>query len=184
MPRSSLTSTPTTGVAGGRRGLEGGPPLVGEPVAEQLIREFGLGDRGTSAQSEGIGCSDGLEATVDFGVDPAHEERSNAVHTGEVASGTGVLLEARQVGVDHGGVTLQREDQHDVDAPPFSSHGLNGRNAFGRRRDLHQHVRSVYSGVEIRGGAHGAGGVTSQLRRDFDRHEPVETAAGIEYRSQ
>ena len=115
----------------GAAGLEGGPPLVGEPVAEQLVRKFGLGDRGTSSQGEGIGCGDGLEATVDFGVDPAHEERSDAVHAGEVAAGTGVLLEDRQVG-----------------------------------------------------GAHGAGGVTSQLRRDFDRHEPVETAADIEHRSQ
>lgn len=38
--------------------------------------------------------------------------------------------------------------------------------------------------MEIAGGAYGAGGFTSQLTHDFDRHEPVETATGVKDRSQ
>jgi hypothetical protein len=63
--------------------------------------------------------ADRVEATVDLGVDPADEERGDARDVGQVAV---VLLEAREVGVDHLGVALEAEDEGDVDAAPLGDH--------------------------------------------------------------
>ena len=84
----------------GAVGRELGPPRAGELVAEQLVGELGLGDSSAATEGECFGCTDGFEAPIDFGVDPADEEGRDAVHTPDVAARVGVLLESRQVGLD------------------------------------------------------------------------------------
>jgi hypothetical protein len=58
-----------------------------------LVGELGLGDRGLALQRQRVAGADGVQATVDFGVDPADEERRHAVHRRQVAASLGEGLE-------------------------------------------------------------------------------------------
>ena len=62
------------------------PPRAGELLAEQAISQLGLGDRRLAPQRQGFVRAGRLQAPVDLGVDPADEERGDAVHARRVAA--------------------------------------------------------------------------------------------------
>lgn len=155
------------------------PALIGERVAEHPVGDFGLGDGGLAAQGEGLRCCDGLEARVDFAVEPADEERGDTADLTEVATGAGELLEPGAVRVNDLPVAAGREDQGDVDAGTRGGHGPDGGDLFGGGGDLDEQVGSIDPLVRVVGGDNGAGGVAAELGGDFDRREPVDPAAGV-----
>ena len=94
-------------------------------------------------------------------------------------------LEAGQVGLDDLGVAGQGEDQGDVDAAALGDHRLDGGDALGGRRDLHEQVGLGDPLVQRRGRRRCvACGVAGQLGGDLDGHEAVGAAAGVEDRAQ
>jgi hypothetical protein len=106
------------------------------------------------------------------------------VYLAKVVAPPGQHLQPGQVGLDHLVVPAQREDQRDIDAPPFADHRLDGRYAFGSGRDLDEEVWRGDSLVQGARSRDGGLGVSGELRRHLDRHEPVGTAAGVESASQ
>ena len=76
------------------------PPLAGEPLPEQPVGELGLGDRRPAAQRRRRDGAGRLEAPVDLGVDPADEERGDAVYARRVAAALDEGFEPGQVCLD------------------------------------------------------------------------------------
>ena len=160
------------------------PPRSGVGLAEELVGELGLGDRGSTAQRERLVGADRLQTSVDLGVDPADEERRHAVDGGEIFAAVGEGLQAREVGLEDLAVAGQGEDQSDVDAAALRDHRLDSGHAGGRGRDLDQQVGLLDAFVQVSGGLDGRPSVVGQLGRHLDRDEPVGTLAGVEGRPQ
>src|SRR5207253_9457933 len=98
---------------------EGGEPrpaLTAEVLLEEAIGEFGLGHRRPAPQRRALRDAELLQSGVDFGVDPADEERGHALHPGGISAAGYVGLEAGQVGLDDLGVAGHRKDQREVAA--------------------------------------------------------------------
>ena len=118
-------------------------------------------------------------AAVDLGIHPADEERSHRGNAGQVAPGGGRLLQAGQVGVDHLPISLQREDQRDVDADPLGQGGGDRGQPGQRGRDLDKQVRPVHQPPQRPGLGDGLGGVIGDPRIDLEGDPPVQPAAGV-----
>lgn len=102
----------------------------------------------------------------------------------EVATSSGGRLQTREVRLDHLRVTVDREDEGDVDAASPGDHRRDGIDALDRRRDLDEQVRSVDPLMQILCRPDRPVDVVGQLGGDLDRDEPVATPAGVVDRSQ
>ena len=158
---------------------QGLPSLAGELLGEQAVGQPGLGHGRLPPKGQealGVGCARGgrLEATVDLGVDPAHEEGSHTGHMGQVLpAGGGQRLQSGHVGLDDLGVTGQAEDESDIDAAALADHLTNGGDALGGGRNLDQGVGPVDALVEGTSGPDGAFGVVGQGGGHLHRHVAV-----------
>lgn len=81
---------------------------------------------------------------------------------GQVVSAFAGLLHAGQVGVHHGPVPLDGEDQRDVDRNPFRQNGGDRRNPGLGCRDLDEQVRPVDDLPQLDGLSDGLVGVARQ----------------------
>ncbi len=97
---------------------------------------------------------------------------------GQVVSAFAGLLHAGQVGVHHGPVPLDGEDQRDVDRNPFRQNGGDRRNPGLGRRDLDEQVRPVDDLPQLDGLSDGLVGVARQPGVDLDGHPAVD-AVGV-----
>jgi hypothetical protein len=142
-------------------------------VLEQFVGQLGLGDRGSAAQTPVPRRCDRFEPLVDLGVDPADEERGDAVDRRRVAAAVDERLEAAQVGLDDLGVAGEGEDQRDVDAAALGDHRLDRGDALSGRRDLHEQVWLVDPLVQRTGSGDRSVDLPGQLGSDLHRHEAV-----------
>jgi hypothetical protein len=106
----------------------------------------------------------------------AREEAGHRRNAGQVALDG---LQARQVRLDDLGVALEAEDQRDVDAAALGDHRLDGGNALGGGRDLHQQVGGRDELVQVASARLGASSVVGQARSHLQRDEAVGAAAGL-----
>src|SRR5262249_811392 len=86
-------------------------------------------------------------------------------------------FQPRHVGIEDFLVTLQAEDQRDVDVAALADHLADGGYAGGGGRDLHHEVGAVDRLVQPAGGGNGGGGVVGDVGGDLHADEAV-TAAG------
>ena len=100
-------------------------------------------------------------------VSTGHEERCHRRHPTRVASRGVVILQPTQVCVHNLSVSLQREDQGDVDRDPLGEKAADRRDAFRRRRDLDQQVGPVDLLDPVPGLGHARLGFTGEGRRHF-----------------
>ncbi len=154
---------------------QGVPAPAGELLLELVVGELALRHGRGAAQRQGLGRADRVEPAVDLGVDATDEERRHRRHVGQVA---GTALEPGDVGLHHGLVAFEAEDERDVDAPPLADHLLDRADALRGGGDLHVEVRLVDQLVEVTGGRLGAESVTGEAGIDLDRHVPVD-AVGL-----
>ena len=103
------------------------------------------------------------------------------MHGGEVAV---VGLESGEVGLHDLLVALEREDQRDVDVAALGDHPVDGRDALGRGRDLHEQVGLGDALVEHAGRLDGGLRVTRQVGRHLDGDEAVVSAALVVHRPE
>ena len=90
------------------------------------------------------------------------------------------LLEPRQVGIDDGGVALEREDQRDVDRDPRRDRRRDGGESGLRRGDLDEGVGAVDALPQLGRLGRRAVGVVREVGRDLDRDATVDAARLIE----
>ena len=89
-----------------------------------------------------------------------------------------------EVGVHHGAVPVEGEDQRDVDADALGDHRGDRRQPGEGGRDLDQHVRPVDDLGQFLGLRDGGRGVVRQPRVDLDGHPAVDMPGGLEDRGE
>jgi hypothetical protein len=103
---------------------------------------------------------------------------------GQVVSRLAGLLQAGQVSVHHLAVSIDREDQRDVDRNPFRQNGGDGRQAGLGGRDLDKQVRPVDDFPQLDGLRDRLVGLVGQPRVDLDGHPAVDSVGGLPLRLQ
>ncbi len=89
-------------------------------------------------------------------------------------------LETREIGLDDLTVTLEAEDQRDVDTDSRADGRRDCVEALDGRRNLDQSVRTIHLGPELLGLGDGSRGVMGESGLDLDRHAPVDAVGGVE----
>ncbi len=144
------------------------PAMRGEDRAERLVGEFRVGDGGLAAQGRALG-----QFGVDLGIDARDEERGDRGDVVNRLSRGQAVFEAVKVGDHHFGVTLQREDERDVDVDSRGDDGAYGGDALGRGGDLDHQVGLADAFPELFCLCDGGLGIVGEIRADFETDESV-----------
>ena len=152
-----------------------------EAALGQVIGQHAVRDRHLAPQCCSGRRGECVEARVDRRVDPADEERGHARDVRKIA---GACFEPRQVRLDHLVVTVEGEQQGDVDRDALACCGSNRFESGSGAGDLDVEVRGGQVVVQRSGRGEGARAVVSQGGGDLDRHVTVFAAARVMNRSQ
>ena len=143
-----------------------------------MVCELALCNRGLAAQRQCLGRADRVEPGVDLAVDAADEEAGDAGDLGQIGPRCrGVLLESVDVRVHHTLVTVEAEDQRDVDVASLGDHLADRADALRGAGDLHHQVRPSDLFVQRTSGRGRAGLVVRKRRLDLDADESVAAIA-------
>src|SRR5581483_1541586 len=149
------------------------PTITDEQIGEELIGKLRLGNCSPAPQGAALRSSHRVERGVHGGVDPADKERCDASHGRHVTTACRQQLEALEVRVDDLAVTLEREDERDVDVAAFADHCPDRRYTLGGGGDLDVQVGLIDALVKRSCCGDRSCGVVSKLGRDFDGDEAV-----------
>ncbi len=126
---------------------------------------------------ERLVAADGLESTIDLGVDAADEEARHARHRGEIGARVGgEPFQPCEIGLHHLAVAIEAEDQGHVDGASLGDHLLDRRQTLLRARDLDHQIAPIDLLVEVSGSSLGTGAVVGETRIDFHADVPVDAA--------
>jgi hypothetical protein len=120
-----------------------------------------------------------VEAGVDLGVDAGDEERRHGGDPGQVVAVVLGLFEAGEVGVHHGAVPVEGEDQGDVHADALGEGGGDRGQAFDGGGDLDHRVGSVHQPPQQSGLRDRGLGVAGQPWVDLDRDAAVDAVGAV-----
>ena len=124
------------------------------------------------------------ELLVNLAVHSADEEAGHAVHVTQIAAPDAKLLEAGEKSLDDLDVTLDAEDQGDVDVRALRDHRLDRGQPRGSGRDLDHHVRPCDAPLQVARRGDRELCVTGDFGRDLDADEPVSAVLTLVDRTQ
>ncbi len=130
--------------AGGCQPLPGGALEV---ITEPGVGQLRIGDRDLAPQIEQPSAF-GLDATIGFGVHPAHEERGHRGQSIQRLSCPPPSLEGPDIGLRHLAIVVQGEEQGDVDVDPLREQALDRGPAFSGTGHLDHQVGPIHLGPE------------------------------------
>ena len=126
--------------------LERVPRRSGEDLARGSVGQLGVCDCELAEQLGG--GSDVGEPRVGFRVDAGYEEAGDGGHAGRVAAAAEPAVEAASVGLGDGTVTVEAEEERDVDRNTMSDGVLDRGDARDGGGDLDVEVRAINEGAQ------------------------------------
>ena len=115
---------------------------------------------------------------------PAGDEHRRDRANIQIQAGLEPALDPAHVRIGAGQVLLAREQQRDVDRHPGEGRLFDRRQPLLGPRDLDEHVLSSGACMQVGRGAHAAGGVVGEQRRDLQRHPAVDPGRPVMYRRE
>ena len=117
-----------------------------------------------------------IQPAINLDVDPAHEERRHALQSFQGPAAGQPLLQPAEEGIEHGAVTLDREDQGHVDGDAGGQRFRDGGKPRQRRRDLDEQVGSVHQPPQPSCLGRRARGILGDAWIDLDGHPAIPPA--------